>query len=234
MLSVENIVTKYGQIEAVKGISFKVSEGELVSIIGANGAGKSTTMKTIVGLLKANSGHVVFNDTEITTLSAHQIIHRGICMVPEGRMIFPEFTIFENLQAGAYITKKTEFEELLEYVLNLFPLLKERIKQKAGTLSGGEQQMLAIGRALMANPKLLLLDEPSLGLAPVVVDKILELIVSINQKGVTVLLVEQDAYAALEISQRAYVMESGKLVLEGSAEELLHNSSVQNKYLGVS
>ena len=233
MLTIENIITKYGNIEAVKGISLNVNEGELVAIVGANGAGKSTTMKTIIGLQKPSSGKVLFRDKDITGRPAHEIVSTGIALVPEGRMVFPGFSVFENLQAGAYLKKKEEIAESLEYVLGLFPKLKDRINQKAGTLSGGEQQMLAIGRALMSKPKLLLMDEPSLGLAPVIVDKILELIHDIHQQGMTIILVEQDVYSALEISQRGYVMESGIIVLEGIAQDLLNNEEVQKKYLGM-
>ena len=233
MLTIENIITKYGNIEAVKGISLNVNEGELVAIVGANGAGKSTTMKTIIGLQKPSSGKVLFRNKDITGRPAHEIVSTGIALVPEGRMVFPGFSVFENLQAGAYLKKKEEIAESLEYVLGLFPKLKDRINQKAGTLSGGEQQMLAIGRALMSKPKLLLMDEPSLGLAPVIVDKILELIHDIHQQGMTIILVEQDVYSALEISQRGYVMESGIIVLEGIAQDLLNNEEVQKKYLGM-
>ncbi|MDN5343987.1 MAG: branched-chain amino acid transport system ATP-binding protein [Clostridia bacterium] len=234
MLEVKNIESKYGNIQAISDVSLSVKRGELVAVVGANGAGKSTTMKTIMGLLKASAGQIIFDNKNITNLPAHDIVNLGIALVPEGRMVFPYFTVLENLNAGAYCIKnKAEVSEGLNYVFSLFPLLKDRLHQKAGTLSGGEQQMLAIGRALMSKPKLLLMDEPSLGLAPVIVDKIIELIQEIHQQGMTILLVEQDVYSALEIADRGYVMENGRIVLEGTANELMESALVQKKYLGI-
>lgn len=234
MLDIQDMTIKYGNITAVHGVSLSVSRGELVALIGANGAGKSTMMKAVIGLLKAISGKILLDGKEITNLAAHKIVRFGINLVPEGRLVFPGFTVLENLHAGAYgIKSKGEVAAGLDHVFGLFPLLRERLRQRAGTLSGGEQQMLAIARALMSRPKMLLLDEPSLGLAPVMADKIQELIQEIHGQGMTILLVEQNVYSALEIADRGYVIENGRIVLSGSAAELMENESVQRKYMGV-
>ncbi len=234
MLDIQDMTIRYGNITAVRGVSLSVNRGELVALIGANGAGKSTTMKAVIGLIKTVSGRVLLDGQEITNLAAHRIVRFGISLVPEGRLVFPGFTVLENLQAGAYgIGPKGEVAAGLDRVFGLFPLLKERLRQKAGTLSGGEQQMLAIARALMSRPKVLLLDEPSLGLAPVMADKIQELIQEIHSQGMTILLVEQNVYSALEIADRGYVIENGGIALFGSAAELMENESVQSKYMGV-
>ncbi len=233
MLKVKDLNVYYGKIHAIKGIDFEVNDGEIVTLIGANGAGKTTTLKTVSGLLKPEKGIVTFNGEDITKIKAHQIPDLGMAHVPEGRQVFAEMTVYENLMMGAFIRKdKREINSDLEMIFSYFPRLKERIKQIAGTLSGGEQQMLAMGRALMTRPKLLLLDEPSMGLAPILVDEIFSMIQTINSAGTTILLVEQNANKALRIANRGYVLETGKIKLSGSADELLSNQDVQAAYLG--
>jgi branched-chain amino acid transport system ATP-binding protein len=235
MLELINIHTFYGPIEALRGIDIEVKRGEIVSLIGNNGAGKSTTLMTISGVLRPEAGDIIFEGQSIRGIPPHRIVEMGISQVPEGRRIFPRLTIIENLEMGAYTKFKIKSSKLrvqLDRIYELFPVLKERQKQPGGTLSGGEQQMLAIGRALMSNPKLLLLDEPSLGLAPIIVSKIFRTIKEINKEGVTVLLVEQNARLALKLSDRGYVLENGRVVLEGKGEELLGNEQVKKAYLG--
>lgn len=240
MLELRSIQTSYGSIKALKGIGLSVNRGEIVCLIGGNGAGKTTTLLTISGIVRPDSGDIIFEGHSIRNLPPHEIVNKGICHVPEGRRIFPQLTVMENLQMGAYPLlrgQKTEirnrnFKNNLEMVFSLFPILKERAKQQGGTLSGGEQQMLAIGRALMSNPRLLLLDEPSLGLSPIMVSKIFKTIKEINEGGVTLLLVEQNAMAALKLSHRGYVIENGIIRLYGSGEELLRNEDVKKAYLG--
>lgn len=231
MLKLEGIHTFYGPIEALKGIDMEVKHREIVCLIGNNGAGKSTTLMTISGILKPSSGDILFEGSSIKGIPPHRIVEMGICQVPEGRRIFPTLTVRENLEMGAYLTNR-QLKEQLEKVFELFPVLKERQRQLGGTLSGGEQQMLAIGRALMGRPKLLLLDEPSLGLAPIFVSKIFRTIKEINSDGVAVLLVEQNARAALKLSNRGYVLDGGRVILEGRSEELLDNEFVKKAYLG--
>ncbi|MEJ5300659.1 MAG: ABC transporter ATP-binding protein [Thermodesulforhabdaceae bacterium] len=232
MLVIDNLHVYYGGIHAVKGISLRVEEGQIVAIIGANGAGKSTTIRAIVGLVKPKSGSIIFKDKPIHKMPTHEIIRLGIGVSPEGRKIFANLTVLENLELGAYYRTKNEFRERLEWVFSLFPRLAERKKQFAGTLSGGEQQMLSLGRALMGKPKLLLLDEPSLGLAPLVVDEVFRTIQEINNQGTTILLVEQNAMAALAIANYAYVMETGTIALEGRGIDLLEDERVKKAYLG--
>jgi branched-chain amino acid transport system ATP-binding protein len=232
MLRVSNIHVYYDAIHALKGVSFAVNAGELVTLLGANGAGKTTTLKTLSGLLRPRSGSIVLEDALLENTEPHDIVRRGVAHVPEGRKVFPRFTVLENLQIGGYTRPKNSLGPELEFVFEMFPRLKERQKQYAGTLSGGEQQMLAIGRALMAQPKLLLLDEPSMGLAPKFVEQILERIRAINRAGVTVLLVEQNAAMALAISHRGYVLETGSIQLEGNASDLAGNDLVRQAYLG--
>jgi branched-chain amino acid transport system ATP-binding protein len=234
MLEIKNLQVSYGAINALHGISLSVPDGKIVTLIGANGAGKTTTLKTISGLLKPKSGEIFYDGKNIASLPPHQIVKLGISHVPEGRMIFANLTVLENLQLGAYLQNdKKIIRHELEHVFNLFPRLKEREKQIAGTLSGGEQQMLAIGRALMSKPKLLLLDEPSLGLAPLLVKTIFEKIVEINrEQGITILLVEQNANLALEISHFGYVLETGKVLLSGDSASLRQNPQVRSAYLG--
>jgi branched-chain amino acid transport system ATP-binding protein len=232
MLRVNDIHVYYGAIHALKGLSFNVERGELVTLLGANGAGKTTTLKTLSGLLRPARGAVELDGNALDKVEAHDIVRRGVAHVPEGRKVFPRFTVLENLRVGAYARSTGAADSELNFVFEMFPRLKERQKQYAGTLSGGEQQMLAIGRALMAKPKLLLLDEPSMGLAPKIVEQILENIRSINEAGVTVLLVEQNAAMALAISHRGYVLETGAVSLEGSASELAGNDQVRQAYLG--
>jgi len=231
MLRLEHIHTFYGPIEAIRGVDIDISKGEIVSLIGSNGAGKSTSLMTISGVLKPSSGKIFLNDTDITGLPPHRIVELGISQVPEGRRIFPKLTVFENLEMGHYL-ERGDLQSSLDMVFTLFPILGERRSQKGGTLSGGEQQMLAIARALMSNPDILLLDEPSLGLAPIMVSKIFRTIHDINRKGVTVLLVEQNAKAALKLSHRGYVLENGVITLQGKSEDLLHNEKVRHAYLG--
>jgi len=231
MLRLEDVHTFYGPIEALKGISLEVNQGEIVCLIGSNGAGKSTTLMTISGILKPKKGRIYFEEGLLHDLPPHVILSSGICQVPEGRRIFPRLTVRENLDMGAF-TRLREVPLNLERVYSLFPVLKERERQFGGTLSGGEQQMLAIARALMSHPKMLLLDEPSLGLAPIMVSKIYKVIREINREGVTILLVEQNAKAALQLSHRGYVLEQGRIVLHDTGESLLHNAKVKNAYLG--
>jgi len=233
LLKLENVKTYYGNIRALKGISMEVDDGEIVCLIGGNGAGKSTTLMTISGVLTPVEGDVIYRDQSITGVRADNIVQMGICQVPEGRMIFPLLTVTENLDLGAYLRKdKAGIKEDLKRVFRLFPVLRERYKQHGGTLSGGEQQMLAIARALMGQPKLLLLDEPSLGLAPILVDSIFETIRQINDQGTTILLVEQNAQLALQFSSRGYVLETGEIVLADTSENLLENEQVKKAYLG--
>lgn len=233
LLSVDDIHVYYGNIAAVKGISLKVYQGEIVTLIGGNGAGKSTTMRTISGLLSPKKGSITFEGNTISGLKGFEVAARGIAQSPEGRHIFPRMTVAENLDLGAYMRKdKGQVAADLDRIFDLFPRLKERINQKAGTLSGGEQQMLAMGRALMAEPRLLLLDEPSMGLAPVLVEVVFETIQRVNAQGTTVLLVEQNALVALNIGDHAYVLETGHITLDGPAKELAHNDEVRKAYLG--
>ncbi len=234
MLELHDVHSFYGNIEALKGISLTVDQGEIVTLIGANGAGKTTTLRTITGLIKPRQGQVTLEGEDLTRLKPHQIVYKGVSMVPEGRGIFARLTVAENLDMGAYSRNdKQGIKEDLERVYQLFPRLKERRNQVAGTLSGGEQQMLAIGRALMARPRLLLLDEPSMGLAPVLVELIFDTIVDINKQGTTILLVEQNALMALSIAHRGYVLRTGEIVLADSAENLRTNEMVQKTYLGM-
>jgi len=240
LLSIQNLKAGYGQVTVLKGISLTVAAGEIVAIIGANGAGKTTTLMAISGIVSRQSGRItfcdqaIFCDEENLQLSAHEIVEKGICHVPEGRRIFPRLSVLENLEMGAYLQNNSQNKkDDLERVFTLFPLLKERSRQRGGTLSGGEQQMLAIGRALMSRPKLLILDEPSLGLSPLMVEKIFEMIELINEQGLTILLIEQNAHAALLLANRAYVMETGRITLEDRAQNLLKNKEVQAAYLGV-
>ena len=233
MLEVNNLSVYYGVICALKGISFDVNEGEIVSLIGANGAGKTTTMQSVVGLIPKKTGTVMFDGHDITKTPCHKIVHQGMTQVPEGRRIFQELTVYENLMMGAYSMKdSSQFKTDLESIYERFPRLAERRNQIAGTLSGGEQQMLAMSRALMCHPKLLMLDEPSMGLSPLLVDQVFEIIKDINRDGTTVLLVEQNAGKALAISDRAYVLENGSIVLSGTGAELAASEQVQKAYLG--
>jgi len=232
MLNVDAIHVYYGAIHALKGVSFNIAQAELVTLLGGNGAGKTTTLKTLSGLLRPRAGAVKLEGESLSAIEAHEIVRRGVAHVPEGRKVFPRFTVLENLQVGAYTRAKNSLGAEIDFVYQMFPRLKERHKQYAGTLSGGEQQMLAIGRALMTKPKLLLLDEPSMGLAPKVVEHIFENIRTINQSGVTVLLVEQNAAMALAICHRGYVLETGSVILEGQASELAGNDLVRQAYLG--
>jgi len=233
MLKLSGVDVFYGNIHAIKGISMEVEKGEIVTLIGSNGAGKSTTLGAISGLVKPRSGNIIYNGDDITTLSAHAIVKKGISLSPEGREVFPALTVNENLRLGAYTrTDKKEIDENYGRVYDLFPRLKERAKQTAGTLSGGEQQMLAIGRALMSKPDLLLLDEPSMGLAPNLVLMIFDLIQSINKQGTTILLIEQNANMALSIADRAYCLETGRVALSGDAKELAQDERVKKAYLG--
>ncbi len=231
MLKIDDLKVSYGGIEAVKGITFEVPEREIVTLIGANGAGKSTTLRTIAGLVKPAKGRIHLQGDDITGLSPDRLVSKGITLVPEGRHVFPDLTVLENLKIGAYL-RKDDLEDDLRWVYDLFPRLKERSWQAAGTLSGGEQQMLAVGRALMARPKILMMDEPSLGLAPIVVKGIFDIIKEINRQGVTILLVEQNANMALKIADRGYVLETGRISLTGSGKDLLKNEQVKNAYLG--
>ena len=232
LLKVNDIQTFYGAIQALKGITLEVHAGEIVTLIGSNGAGKSTTLRSISGIVPPKVGTIVFEGREIQEMAGHQVAAIGIAQSPEGRRIFPRMTVRENLEMGAFTRKDAEIEQDITRVYDLFPRLKEREKQKGGTMSGGEQQMLAMGRALMARPKLLLLDEPSLGLAPVIVDKIYEIVREINQQGTTILLVEQNANYALDVSTRGYVLETGTIALTDSSEKLRNDPRVQDAYLG--
>jgi branched-chain amino acid transport system ATP-binding protein len=232
MLKVENLYTAYGKINALKGVSIDVSKGEIVTLIGANGAGKTTVLKTIAGLLKPQQGKITFNDRDITRMPAHLVVKNGISLAPEGRKIFPLLTVLENLEMGAFTRSPHEIKENLDLVFSYFPILSERKNQPGGTLSGGEQQMLAIGRALMSLPTLLLLDEPSLGLAPKLVETIFNIISRIHEQGTAILLIEQNANMALSVASRGYVIESGKIVISATAKELLQNKQVQAAYLG--
>ena len=231
ILKAEDIHVYYGSIHAIKGVSFEVGEGEIVTLIGANGAGKSTTLNTIAGLLHSRTGSIRFLDEDLSRLPAHRIVRRGLAMVPEGRRVFLQMTVQENLEMGAY-TAPAGTAEGLEKVYELFPRLKERRRQVAGTLSGGEQQMLAMGRALMSRPRLLMLDEPSMGLAPILVEQIFEIIQNLHAAGATILLVEQNAQAALSIADRGYVLETGKIVTSGTGAELLDSPAIKKAYLG--
>lgn len=231
MLKVENLKINYGGIEAVKGISFSVPDRSVVTLIGANGAGKSSTLRTIAGLVKASHGSIQFDGEDITTLPAAKRVKRGIVLCPEGRRVFPDMTVLENIKIGAYL-RKDDLSSDIERVYSLFPRLKERHWQLAGTLSGGEQQMLAVARSLMSQPKIMMLDEPSLGLAPIIVQEIFEILKKINEEGTTILLIEQNANMALKIADQAYVMETGRIAMEGSGEALLRNDEIQSAYLG--
>ena len=232
LLEVKDLEVNYGVIRALKGINFHVNKGEIVTLIGANGAGKTTTMQSIIGLIPIKSGHVIYNDQDITKTPCHKLVKLGMSQVPEGRRIFQELTVYENLMMGAYsIKKNATFKDDIEMVYKRFPRLKERKNQIASTLSGGEQQMLAMGRALMSHPDILLLDEPSMGLSPLLVTEIFDIIQEINKEGTTVLLVEQNAKKALSIADRAYVLETGSIVLEGDAKEMMNNDDIKKAYL---
>lgn len=233
MLEIKDLEVYYGVIQAIKGVSFEVNEGEVIALIGANGAGKTTILHTITGLLEARKGSVTFDGKDITKTPAHKIVSMGMAHVPEGRRVFANLSVLQNLKMGAYTRKdKNEIESTLQTVYKRFPRLEERQNQLAGTLSGGEQQMLAMGRALMSHPRILLMDEPSMGLSPIFVNEIFDIIQKVSASGTTVLLVEQNAKKALSISNRAYVLETGNIVLEGKAEELLNNDSIKKAYLG--
>ncbi|BER92170.1 MAG: branched-chain amino acid transport system ATP-binding protein [Candidatus Atribacteria bacterium] len=233
VLKIENLHVFYGGIHALKGINMEVGEGKIVTLIGSNGAGKSTTLRAITGLVRAREGKIIFNGREITREATHQVVESGIAMVPEGRRIFPNLTVIENLLLGSFTRRdKNEIKKDLEWVFQIFPRLRERIHQKGGTLSGGEQQMLAVARALMSRPRLLMMDEPSLGLAPLLVKEIFRIIQEINNQGTTILLIEQNARAALEIADYAYVLETGTIVLEGEGSALLNNERIKKAYLG--
>ena len=231
MLKIEDLYVSYGGIEAVKGISFDVPDKSIVTLIGSNGAGKSTTLRTVIGLAKPKSGKITYHDVDITGKQSQEIVKQGITLVPEGRRIFPNLTVFENLKIGAYL-RKDDYAEDVKWIYDLFPRLKERSWQLAGTLSGGEQQMLAVGRALMSKPELMMMDEPSLGLAPLVVKGIFEIIKEINKRGVTILLIEQNANLALRTADIGHVLETGRIILSGKGRELLENEQVKAAYLG--
>ena len=233
LLEVKDIQVYYGMIQALKGISFEVNEGEVIALIGANGAGKTTTLHTITGLLRSKTGHIMFDGQDITKIPPHKIVTMGMAHVPEGRRVFANMTVLQNLKMGAFTrTDKAEIKESLAKVYKRFPRLQERQNQTAGTLSGGEQQMLAMGRALMSKPKIILMDEPSMGLSPIYVNEIFDIIKEVSESGTTVLLVEQNAKKALSIADRAYVLETGNIILDGNADDLLHDESVQKAYLG--
>ncbi|MCE5221668.1 MAG: ABC transporter ATP-binding protein [Clostridium sp.] len=233
MIKIDDLVVSYGGIEALKGISLEVPSGKIVTLVGANGAGKSTTLKSIVGLVKPKSGSINYEGKDLTKLKTEAMVKEGIALVPEGRRVFTDLTVLENLKIGAYLRKdKKGIEEDLEKVYSLFPRLKERAWQVSGTLSGGEQQMLAIGRALMCRPKLIMMDEPSLGLAPIIVKELFGIIKKINEEGMTVLLIEQNANAALKIADIGYIMETGRITLTGTGNELLNNEEIKKAYLG--
>ena len=232
LLSVNDINVYYGAIHAIKGISFTVDEGEIVTLIGANGAGKSTSLNTVSGLLRSKTGSIEFDGRDISRIPAHKLVKMGLSQVPEGRRVFLQMTVQENLEMGAYTVSSGSVSSSLDKVYELFPRLKERYKQIAGTLSGGEQQMLAMGRALMSQPKLMMLDEPSMGLAPILVEQIFDIIRNLHAAGTTILLVEQNARMALSVADRAYVLETGKITLSGDAKDLLHDDNVRKAYLG--
>ncbi|MCI8698414.1 MAG: ABC transporter ATP-binding protein [Oscillospiraceae bacterium] len=232
MLNVNDINVYYGAIHAIKGVSFQVNDGEVVTLIGANGAGKSTILNTVCGLLRSRTGSVEFLGQDLAGIPAHKLVERGLAHVPEGRRIFQHMTVEENLEMGAYTQPRSSVDPNLERVFEQFPRLKERRRQVAGTLSGGEQQMLAMGRGLMSNPKLLMLDEPSMGLAPILVEQIFDIIKRLHQAGTTILLVEQNARMALSVADRGYVLETGKIVATGTGDELLHDEAVKKAYLG--
>ncbi|MCI9199112.1 MAG: ABC transporter ATP-binding protein [Lachnospiraceae bacterium] len=233
MLEIRDLEVYYGMIQAIKGISFDVNEGEVIALIGANGAGKTTTLHTITGLLPAKAGTITFEGQDITKVPGYKIVSKGMAHVPEGRRVFAQLSVLQNLRMGAYTRKdKNEIEETLKTVYKRFPRLEERQNQMAGTLSGGEQQMLAMGRALMSHPKIILMDEPSMGLSPIFVNEIFDIIKSVSAGGTTVLLVEQNAKKALSIADRAYVLETGRIVLEGNAKDLLNDNSIKKAYLG--
>lgn len=233
MLTINNLEVYYGMIQAIKGISLEVNQGEVIALIGANGAGKTTTLHTITGLLAPKNGSIIFEGTDITKVPAHKIVSMGMAHVPEGRRVFANLTVYQNLKMGAYTRKDSnEINETLEMIYKRFPRLEERKNQIAGTLSGGEQQMLAMGRALMSHPKIILMDEPSMGLSPIFVNEIFDIIKEISEGGTTVLLVEQNAKKALSIADRAYVLETGNIVLEGKASDLLNDDSIKKAYLG--
>lgn len=232
MLKIDDLNVYYGSIHAIKGISFEVNEGEIVTLIGANGAGKSTTLNTISGLLKPRTGTIDFEGSSLLNVPAHKIVNKGMALCPEGRRIFLQLSVQENLEMGAYTRPGSELQDSIADIYDRFPRLKERYKQVAGTLSGGEQQMLAMGRALMSKPKLLMLDEPSMGLAPILVEQIFDIIAELNKAGTTILLVEQNAQMALSIAHRAYVLETGRIVNSGTGADLLHDDSVRKAYLG--
>lgn len=233
LLEINNLEVHYGVIQALKGISFEVNEGEIIALIGANGAGKTTTLHTISGILQASSGNIIYDGKDITKVQAHKIVNLGISQVPEGRRVFAQLSVLENLKLGAFIRKdKDGIEEDLRNIYERFPRLEERKNQLAGTLSGGEQQMLAMGRALMSRPRIILMDEPSMGLSPIYVSEIFDIIKSINKDGTTVLLVEQNAKKALSIADRAYVLETGMIALSGDAKDLMNNDTVKKAYLG--
>lgn len=232
LLSVNDINVYYGAIHAIKGISFEVNEGEIVTLIGANGAGKSTSLNTVSGLLRSKTGSIYFEDKNISRIPAHKLVEMGLSQVPEGRRVFLQMTVQENLEMGAYTAKANTVSASLDKVYELFPRLKERYRQIAGTLSGGEQQMLAMGRALMSSPKLMMLDEPSMGLAPILVEQIFDIIRNLHAAGTTILLVEQNARMALSVADRAYVLETGKITLSGDAKDLLNDDKVRKAYLG--
>ena len=232
ILKVDDINVYYGSIHAIKGISFEVNEGEIVTLIGANGAGKSTTLNTISGLMHSRTGSVTFMGEALGKVPCHKIVSKGLALVPEGRRVFLQMTVQENLEMGAYTQSGKGIDQDLEHIYELFPRLKERMKQVAGTLSGGEQQMLAMGRALMSHPKLLMLDEPSMGLAPILVEQIFEIIQNLHKDGTTILLVEQNAAAALSVADRGYVLETGKIVTSGTGKELLASPAIKKAYLG--
>ena len=234
MLNIENLHVYYGGIHALKGISLEIAEGKIVTLIGANGAGKSTTLRTISGIVRPREGRITFEGRDMTGLPAYEIVGMGIAMVPEGRRVFPDLTVMENLLLGAHTRRDSgDVQRDLEWISELFPILKERASQSAGTLSGGEQQMLAVGRALMSRPRLLLMDEPSLGLAPYLVKEVFKTIRQLHDEGTTILLVEQNARAALRIADYGYILETGEIVLQGTGEELVHNDDVRKAYLGV-
>ena len=232
LLKVDDIHVYYGAIHAIKGVSFEVNEGEIVTLIGANGAGKSTTLNTVAGLLRPRSGLIPFDGTPLSSVPANQTVSLGMALCPEGRRIFQQMTVKENLEMGGYTRPPKEIPDSIEEMFARFPRLKEREKQIAGTLSGGEQQMLAIARAMMSKPRLLMLDEPSMGLAPILVEQIFDIIKELHAQGVTILLIEQNAQAALSVADRAYVMETGNITMSGPADELLHNDDVRKAYLG--